>query len=411
MKKLLFILLLFAACTDAPKQPPTGRPRSLTLSMFSPGNGYYFGDGTDFNAAYGLKEGDTVRIPAGVYQYFDFHCKMRGLVFMNQGGQVQADNINFGPQVVNCKLLGTGTAGVPYGFKVTGVNRFGIGMECTGEIEVAGVHSVGNIIGIQLISPQPYRDSATVKTPGLVQNISLHDCLIEKSIQESVYLGYYIPGGIFMRAKVERVKVRSSGADAFQFRNGYFEIYYCDADSVGVTADALNSQFIQFGGNTDGGIARYNIGRNIAGLGVFCNGTGTFYFECNDIRSINSAVFTKNYEWQQDLQKVGYQTVWIRNNTLTPANGKAFEHYYHSDGVPVTVTAENNRTGGREYLEPGVKFTGTNNTAATVVQCSSAPVPPPPVPTKEVFKKGYWVINNKRFYYTLYTDSTWSNKK
>lgn len=413
MKKLIYILLLLVACNEAPKKPaPQSSTRSLapteSTGIFAPGNGYYFGDGTDFNAAYGFKEGDTVRIPAGTYQYFDFHCKMKGLVFVNEGGQVISDNINFGPQVVNCKLIGNLTPGFPYGFKVTSKDRFGLGFDCLGDIEISGVESVGNIIGIQLVSPQPYRDSQMVKTPGIYQNLYLHDCLVRNSIQEAVYLGYYILGGIFMRARVERVKVRSSGADAIQCRNGFFEVYDCDADSIGVSADANNSQFLQFGGNTNGSIAKRNIGRNVAGLGIFCNGFGNFLFECNDIQSGNSSVFTKNYEPEQDLQKVGFQAVQIKNNTLYSKNGKAFEHYYHSTGVPVTITADNNKTAGLPYLETGVKFTGTGNAPGTVVQCSSAP------PTPTVFHKGYILINSKRFYYTMYVsgkDSTFKNKK
>jgi hypothetical protein len=38
----------------------------------------------------------------------------------------------------------------------------------------------------------------------------------------------------------------------------------------------------------------------------------------------------------------------------------------------------------------------------------SPPIPPTPPPTKEIYHRGYWTINNKRVYYVNYTDGTWT---
>jgi hypothetical protein len=181
-----------------------------------------------------------------------------------------------------------------------------------------------------------------------------------------------------MTALVERIIVRDAGADGIQCRNGYFEVYDCDLDGVGLNGDSINAQGILFGGNTNGGIAKRNIMANVGGFGIFCNGWGDFEFACNLITCNTSGIFTKNYEYDQDLQGVGFQNINEHDNTINAANGIAFEHYYRSHmdvygtagpNKPVTVHATNNRTAGTSNIQPGAVFVPSNNGPAVTVTC------------------------------------------
>lgn len=359
---------IIAAITSALGGPgPGGAVRD---DIFTPGNSYYFGITDDFNAIYDLNPGDTVLIPAGTYPSIDV-LNATGITFKNSGGLVTVGHFNLGPKCKDCKILGNGYGGVTYGIRAVNASNFGFGLSCTGNIEVAWVESIGNVIGIQLVGEDGPAYAVNV------QNLHLHDCRIQEAQFESVYLGYYIVGGIYMTALVERIDIVDSGSDGIQCRNGYFEIYDCTGNGIGLTGDSSNAQFILFGGNTNGGIAKRNYGRNVHGYGIFCNGWGDFLFECNDIESAASSIFTKNYEYAQDLQGVGHQTITERNNTLVSTSGVAFEHYYHDHvaaGVsgpdkPVTVTALNNRTAGTPNIESGASFTSINNGAAVVPSC------------------------------------------
>lgn len=366
--KAMSLLQAIIGLSGNPTPPPSGAVRS---DIFVPGNDYYFGDGVNFNSTYGLNPGDTVLIPAGTYGSIDI-MQATGITFKNSGGVASMGHFNLGPMVKDCKILGNGHGPTTYGIKTTSSSNFGLGLSCTGNIEVAWVESDGNILGIQLVGQTGVTYAVNA------QNLHLHDCKVSNSIQEAVYLGYYIVGGIYMTALVERIIVRDAGADGIQCRNGYFEVYDCDLDGVGLNGDSINAQGILFGGNTNGGKAKRNVMTNVGGYGIFCNGWGTFEFSCNLITCNTSGIFTKNYEYDQDLQNVGFQNIMEHDNTINSLNGIAFEHYYHSAAEagsggpdkPVTATATNNKTDDGSNIQPLVNWTYSNNNLSVIPSCS-----------------------------------------
>lgn len=346
-------------------------PGNVRGDIFVPGNSYYFSADNDFNALYGLNPGDVVLIPAGSYPSIDI-LKADGITFKNYGGKATIGHFNLGPGVKDCKILGNGHSGTTYGIKVIDPDRFGLGLSCTGNIEIGWVESDGNILGIQLVG-QPGPTYAVNS-----QNLYLHDCKVSNSIQEAVYLGYYIVGGIYMTALVERIVVVNAGADGIQCRNGSFQVYDCNLNGIGLNGDSINAQGVLFGGNTNGGKAKRNVMRNVGGFGIFCNGWGSFEFSCNDMQTNSSGIFTKNYEYDQDLQNVGYQNISEHDNIIVAANNIAFEHYYRTaseagasgPNKPVTATATNNKTSNGSNIQPGVGWTSTNNNNSVIPSCS-----------------------------------------
>lgn len=350
--------------------PPVTPPGVVRSDIFTPGNSYYLSS-INFNSTYGLNPGDTVLLPAGTYGPIEIG-QATGITFKNSGGVVNVPYINIYGMAKDCSVIGNGHVGTTYGFNFTSPTNFGLGLRCTGTFEMAWFKSVGQNMGIQLLGNSGFSYAVNQ------QNMNLHDFWIEGTTNEAVYLGYHIVGGIYQNTIIQRGKFYNIGLDAIQCRNGYFEVLDNYCDGVGFGGDSSNGTFISIGGNTNGSKIQRNQGINIATNGVFINGWGTHEVSCNNVECGASGIWTKNYEYTQDLQNVGYQTINEHDNTIVAGNGIAFEHYYRTAGEAgvsgankiVTATATNNKTAGGNNIQSGVIWTNTNNNNSVVPSCS-----------------------------------------
>lgn len=365
---------------------------TIRTDIFRKGQPFAMGADQDFNKEFGLAPGDAVQLADGM-EYIDIG-RLNGITFFSET-PVEIGSITFHGACFSPRLIGKDNS-----IKLVKADRFGCMWEAVGTMEIAGVHAAGCLQGFQVLS----KPENAAKYIANVQNIYIHDCLVEDSAYEALYLGHYIAGSpCWINGKVERVVVRRAGNDGIQCRNGYFEVLNNTLEDIGLGGNDSHAQGILFGGNTKNGIARGNKLARVAGYGIFANGFGDFLFEDNQIQSASSCVFTKNHEPEQDLQKVGYQKFTVKNNTLLPGNGKPVEAYYKTGSVPSTVIYQGNSATGTPYIEQGVTF-------VTVIPSEPVPVPQVPAPAKKLLWTAYKVMDGKRKYYNVYSDHTWQWK-
>lgn len=361
--------------------------------IFKPNQPFAMGAEQDFNKVYGLNPGDQVELADGMeYLYIG---RLNGITFVAPQ-TVEIGSITFPGTCISPKLIGSLINNFPT-IRLTKKDRFGVGWEAVGDMEIANVHSIGQQQGIQVLT----KPENTY--PLSYQNIYIHHCLIEDTAFEAMYLGHYIAGSpAWISGRVENNVIKRAGNDGIQCRNGYFAVTGNHLEEIGLGGNDSHSQGILFGGNTKNGVARGNTLKGVRGYGIFANGFGDFIFESNNIQSASSGVFTKNHEPQEDIQKVGYQRFAVVGNTIEAGNGKSIESYYQNTGIPSTVIYQDNITAQKPYIEPGVTF-------VQVVPADPI-VTPPTTPVKKLLWTAYKVIDGKKKYYNVYSDYTWQWK-
>lgn len=343
-------------------------------NIIKPNTGDFWYNSNDFNQAFGLNPGDTVVLKAGTYGHIDI-TKIDGITFINEG-QVIIDSWNFNESAKNVRLLGNGTASIKYGIKINGSTNFATRWYATGNLEIANIEVAGSRMGFQ-VKGEPGVTYATNN-----QKLWIHDCYLHDTYYEAFYIGSDELGGPWIDSRIENNIVKNIGRDGIQTRNGYFEILNNTIDQIGLNNNSGHTHAILVGGNTKNSIIRGNTVSNTPyGFGVFINGYGTHTVECNTISSGLAAVFTKNYENQEDLQHVGYQTFDVRNNTLSSSANKSVESYYVNNGIKVSLNYTGNKTANPTYIEPGIIITQSNNGSTVVPVCGTVTPAPTPTPT------------------------------
>ena len=334
--------------------------------IIKPSSGDFWYNTNNFNSQFGLQPGDTVVLRSGRYGHIDI-THINGITFINEG-QVEINSFNLGNGATNIRVLGNGTPGIQYGIRIKGTNGyFATDWTATGDLEIGNVEVAGNNMGFKVTSVPG------TAYPLSYQNLWIHDCLVQNTTQEAMYLGRDELGGPFITAKVERNIVRNAGRDGIQVRNGTFEIIDNVVDNVGVGNSYGHTHGILFGGNTKNGVCERNIVTNVNyGFALFINGYGTFSVQCNTFSSSGSAIFTKNFEKQEDLQGVGYQRFEVHNNTIGSATGRSVESYANANGISVALNATGNKTGNTFGVQSTVSFTQSNNGANVSPVCNTS---------------------------------------
>ncbi len=353
MKKLILLLTLFS-CIHASARK--------VYDVIRPGGDFWHNNGS-FNTQYGVNPGDTVVLRAGTYGHIDI-TNISGVTFINEG-QVLVDSWNFNNGAINVKILGNGTAGIKYGIRFIGRANFASRCYATGDIEFGWLEVAGNLMGFQV------KTDPGVGYPLNYQRVLAHDLYIHDTGQEAIYFGSDNLGGPQINGRIWNVKTERTGRDGIQTRNGTFIIEDCEVISPGLAGDNNHNHGFLIGGNTKNGTIRRCIGRNIPNFGIFCNGYGEILIECNDIQSGNSALFTKNTEYWEDLQKVGYQNFTVRNNIFTSV--RSIEMGSNNANIAVRGNVTNNKCSGSVGVAGGI--TQSNNNAGVTINCTVT-VPP-----------------------------------
>jgi hypothetical protein len=373
---------------------------AVKRDIFKPGQSYY-GNINDS----GLYPGDVVMLSAGQYGDFDFQAG-RGVTFVAEG-LVEMQSFNLRVDCLDCSLIGNQFPNTKYGVRILSKTRFGLYVAGGGVMEFHGIHVDGCPTGWQVLSDPG-------ETRFTKQKITCSDILIENTSNEGIYWGKHIPGGPLIHLEGRNIIIRNCGADGLQLRNAaYFRLENVLIENVGQSGDSGHAQGLNLGTGTNGGYIKNIQIKNASGNPVFLNGFGDFTIENLGITGGNNwPVFTKNYEAQtQDTQRVGFQKLTIKNSVIDSASEFMGVHYNNPDqNCPVTVTYENVRANGNVYLQPGVTLNKVNVGPSVVIDKPVDPPPPPPVEPvapKEIFKKGYFTISGKRFYYIMYKDKTW----
>lgn len=364
--------------------------------IFTPGREYYQFPNENFNQKWGLNPGDVVGIKAGVYPNIDLGLGITdGITFINEGGLAEIGWFGLGSQAKNCKLLGNGVSGLKYGIKLTDKNHFGLSWGCVGDIEAAFIEVDGALMGIQVVN-----------MPGVVyplnyQRLYAHDILIQRTINEAMYLGYVNDSPIASDFKVERVKVVDAGYDGIQTRNsGKVEITDCEIDGAGLANVGPHAHGILFGSNSNGGTVKNCKVRRVTGCGIWNGGWGDFEYSCNEIQAEAFGIMSRSSYPEGDVQKIGRQKQTILNNKITSL--KSIECYYENNGKAVSVDIQNNQVSGTINIADGIAKNLVNNGLTVVPNCGNV------TPVKEIYHRGYWSMGGKRVYYINYKDGSWT---
>jgi cell fate (sporulation/competence/biofilm development) regulator YmcA (YheA/YmcA/DUF963 family) len=353
MKLSISLIFLFFVFTASARK---------VYNVFKPGQEFHCWT-CDFMKEHNLNRGDTVVISQGTYGHTVI-SNCFGITFQNEGQVVFNGGFNFEMPSSDNKLIGNGTPGIKYGILIKNTEYFAGRWYAWGNMEIAFVAVKKAQMGFQ-VKTEPDWDYKKQPT-----RISIHDLLIEDVEQEMLYIGSDNLGGSYITGDIRRVTGRRSGRDGIQVRNGNFVIEDNDLKDVGLNNEAGHQHGILIGGNSNGGTIRKNKVENAVGYGIFVNGFGNIFIECNEIiNSGNSAVFTKNYEKYEDLQKTGYQKFYIRNNTLHSRNPRTIEMYYDgNNGLRGEAVISNNRVNNTVYSEMK-KVEKTNNGKTVNTEC------------------------------------------
>jgi hypothetical protein len=371
---------------------------------------WYYGGDENFMTKWGLSPGDVVGIKQGpngenYLSNIDLgNSTVNGITFTNDPSntvQIQLGWFGLGRNAQNVKFLGNSNPSIKYGFKLFDKEHFGLSWECVGDIEIAFLEVDGALMGVQLVN-----------RPGITyalnyQRLWAHDLLIQRTINEAMYLGYVHDSPIATDMKIERIKIVDAGYDGIQTRNsGKVEIIDCDLDGIGLARVEPHSHAFLFGGNSNGGTIRNCKLKRGTGLAVFNGGWGDFLFECNEFQTEGMGIMSRSSIPEGDVQNTGRQTQVIRNNKIN--SPKSIECYYEENGKKISVDIQNNNVSGTINIANGITKNVVNNGPNVVPDCGSVPPQPePPKPTKSMLNKRYFYDHqNKRWYEKVYDVGT-----
>jgi hypothetical protein len=390
MKKATTATIFFLVCLTSLLVSFTSsvRPphRTYRNDIFIPGTKekptwYYAPTGEDFMAKWGLLPGDTIAFKIGpngedLMNNVDLSMtNVNGITFINDSSNKKDFLLGWFGLGRNCqdvKFMGNGSKYVYYGFTLWEPKNIGLSWSCVGNSEAAYFLSNGNAMGVQLVA-----------IPGVVyplnyQKFHLHNATIKNSNQEAVYIGYaHYNGSVLIDFTGDSITVRNAGRDGIQTRNtSKTLIENNDIDSVGMLHDSGHDHGILLGDNINGAIVRNNKLRNVQGIGIWNDGWGDFFYECNNIQSVWWGMMTRNIAVlngeNTDPQNIGYVHHVLKNNTFAPGNGITVESYFDGAGKTNTIEAYNNQCPDVFKLVAGITFLHSNNTPATITQCATS---------------------------------------
>jgi hypothetical protein len=381
MKKLMFSLFLFASMLAG--------AQTMTLPKNNDG-GLYLNNGKGRI----IPPGTTVMLE-GDYAYINLDSVIgtpeKPITFKLKAAARAGTNGGYGFIITHSKYFiidGALPTGEPYGFKIGGPVKgkyipqtFGFATSDNFEIK-----------NCELLNGQVGFFGAPLGG-GIYQNIFIHNNYVhnldnpdESGRSEGVYLG---------NTSV-RTRLTGAGFKNVEISYNVFDSLAGDGIQIALTelANVHHNKILKYGG------ANLEQQRSAIVIGGCTNGI----FEFNEISNGTGAGF----------QVFGAGEIFIRNNTLTNVASTATEDAFYIHSICSDITTMrlhliNNIVKGTKPARDIVR----DDLSAIVENVGNSwnPAPPPPPPVRTVFHKGYFTLNGKRFYYTLYSDGTWQNLK
>jgi len=347
-------------------------PIVYTISQTSPGEIYITNASTR-----GWKGGDTLLIPSGTYSIIQIDsfggdpCK--DIIIKNSGGQVLVNGpMRFGKDVHHVQILGNGSAGITYGFKVinsnfafTRVNHF-----TARRIEV-GPNPGG--VGIYGQQP-PYVGQPETHYPNYVnRKITIDSFYIHNVAGEGMYLGNTAPdadpyNSFLIPQRLDSVTISNcivdtTGWDGIQLSNARDGnlIYNNTVRNFGtLDIDGQRAGIIS-GGNTNSKVYN-NIVTKGTGNGIQIFGYGAIKIYGNTIDSVGTTA--SNVNGEQSIYGADYlnsvetnpkQAVEIYSNQINRPKVRGAIFFYETNN-----NAENINVHDNKFCIPGATATWQN---------------------------------------------------
>ena len=256
-----------------------------------------YNSGTDIYLPNGLNlahlhPGDTLYIKGGAYNVIDLG-NFRGsssnpLIIRNRDGQVTCKIIRLSNTPEHFKLLGNGTPGVIYGFKIDGLYATGSCLTAFGtDFEIAYVEGMHSKSGF-FIKKNPSSDDPQSQYPNyLMDNIRIHHNYLHHVTGEGMYIGHTAPDGgqggnpllpVRMRnVEIAYNRVNNTGWDGIQLSNATTgnKIHHNTVTNFGTTNTYGQQAGIILGGNSQAYVynntIKYGTGNGIQNFGFGLN--------------------------------------------------------------------------------------------------------------------------------------------
>lgn len=245
-----------------------------------------------------LPAGAIIYIPAGTRGALLLKnikgAVLKPIIIVNKGGQVvfsAAKTASYALKTQNCKnfkLLGTGTAGINFGFVVDGGN-LGVSMDdLSTDFEIANLEVKNSGFAGIMAKTDPTCDPATQRGNFTMSNVIIHHNYIHNTGGEGVYVGnsFYKDGvsaacGTVMPHDVKNLRIYKnvinfSGCEGIQVGSAVADcsVYYNTIFSPGAAPFASGqNNGIQIGEGT-GGRCFNNLVKNAPGNGIIVLGLG-----------------------------------------------------------------------------------------------------------------------------------------
>jgi dienelactone hydrolase len=317
-----------------------------------------------------LQPGDTVYIPAGTYKVIDLGnfqgTAERPIIIRNKGGQVVVNGqFRFSNKPEHFRLLGNGTPGITYGFKVDGqlssTSVTSSGVSCFGtDFEMAYIEVLNSQSGF-FIKKNPLATDPITQFPNyIMKGIKLHHNYIHDIKGEAMYIGHTGADGgqdnnPLIPVRMENVEIAYNiidriGWDGIQLSNATTgnSIHDNIVTNFGTTNMSSQQAGILLGANSQADIYNNTI-KNGTGNGIQVFGFGVNNVYNNYIESVGQNGTAKGLEaiFSNDMvvksESRPKQQVNIYNNTiLYPQPWAAVRlGYYNKNSEPAKI--QNNK--------------------------------------------------------------------
>jgi hypothetical protein len=329
-----------------------------------------------------IPAGSTVCIPAGTRGALllkNFKgTAAKPIIFINKGGKVTFSTsvtASYGFKTQNCqyfKILGTGAAGVTYGFNVNGGN---IGMtmdDLSSDFEISNVEVRNSGFAGIMAKTDPSCDAATWRGHFTMKNVSIHNNYVHKTGGEGLYIGnsFYTDGvslscGKVLPHDVVNLKVYknltdSTGCEGIQVGAAITacEIYNNTVKTPGLKPfGAGQNNGIQIGEGT-GGKCYNNLIKNAPGDGIIVLGLG------DNLVFNNFILNSKTYGIFADSRYTPGPHFQFINNTIIASTLGGIK--LNSETIPMNIVINNVIIQSGTALpiikkSNSVKLTATNN--------------------------------------------------
>ena len=308
-------------------------------------------------AARGWKGGDTVRISAGNYTLIEIGNfkgdPCRPIVIINYGGQVIAENIRFGNDASYFKIVGIGTTGIEYGFKVQPTAGIGVAIGLAHHVEVSNIEVINpNDLGFFFKINPNTSDPRTLYNDYRMTKFYIHHNYLHNIGGEGMYIGHSAPNGDGTTGQLVPIRMDSveiaynivdgTDWDGIQLANARYgcSIHHNNVSNYGRSNLGSQQGGILMGSNTNGDIYNNTITSGTGnGIQVFGYGNINVYNNtmenCGvDFTSSGQESFFSN-DYLSTIEINPVQTISFTNNVIkfpSPKGGIKIGSYNSNSG-------------------------------------------------------------------------------